>query len=61
MASPKMGRTVFEKVEEMKKEAARDIETLNPTDAERALGSYEAIVAARTADKEQTLARIGAV
>ena len=45
-------------IENMKQEAARDIETLKPTDTERALGSYDAIVAARTVERDAMLKQV---
>jgi hypothetical protein len=44
----------------MKAEAARNVDDLNPTDGERALGSYDAIVAAREAERATLLERVGA-
>jgi hypothetical protein len=59
MPQPKLSKSV-QQLAEMKREAARNIDDPSPTDVERALGSYDAIVAAREAERAALLERIGA-
>ncbi len=48
-------------LEEMEREAERNVEDLKPSDAERALGTYDAIVAHREVERASLLARVSGV